>query len=195
MEFKSTPLFGGALVCDLPSEFADISSIREVPDHQEVFLSKTGYTNIIIEINQRVSAEEALTDEEALKFHYHDLVTSTEASEADETKFWSSGQAVLSKLPDVPCYTMFTTQHNTRKTKKNPEDFTGVLLVLIRLEEQETDVVISVNVPHMPGEYKEEEIDLPGQKVGRLLEEGGVIRQRVLESFEVKDWSLFGRGD
>jgi hypothetical protein len=28
--------------------------------------------------------------------------------------------------------------------------------------------------------------------VGGLLEVAGVIRQKVLESFEVKDWSVFG---
>ena len=192
MEFKSTPLFGGALRCDLPSTFADVSEIRQVPDHQEVWLDKNGFTNIIVEINQRVSTEEAPTDEDALRFHFKDLAESSAASAADETKFWASGSAVLSKLPGVPAYTLFATQHNAKKTKKNPEDFTGVLMMLIRLEKQESDVLICVNVPHVPGHYNNADIDLPAQKVGELLDKGGVIRQKVLETFEVKDWSVFG---
>lgn len=192
MEFTSTPLFGGALVCDLPTTFTDASRIRDVPDHQEVWLSTTGFTNMIIEINQMLSPEEAPTDEDALKFHFKDLVESTEASSADETKFWSSAKAVLTKMPDVPCYAMFATQHNAAKTSKNPEDFTGVLMVLVRLERVKSDVVICVNVPHMRGEYDESEIDLPSQKVGRLVEEGEEIRKRILESLEVTDWNVFG---
>lgn len=192
MEFTSHLLFGGAIVCDLPTTFADASAIRDVPDHQEVWLSKTGFTNIIIEINQRLSSQEAPTDEDALKFHFRDLAESTEASAADETRFWSSGKAVLSKMPEAPCYVMFATQYNAKKTSKNPEDFTGVLLVLVRLEKVESDVIICVNVPHMPGEYNAAEMDLPSQKVGKLLEEGSVIRGKILESFEVKDWSVFG---
>ena len=95
-------------------------------------------------------------------------------------------------MPNAPTYTMFATQPNCVKTKKNPEDFTGILLVLIRLENVQSDVVVSVNVPHVPGEYDKAKIDLPAQKVGGLLEVAGVIRQKVLESFDVKDWSVFG---
>ena len=192
MEFKSTPLFGGALRCDLPTTFADVSEIRQIPDHQEVWLDKNGFTNIIIEINQRVSTDDASTDEEALRYHFKDLAESNDASAADETKFWASSSAVLSKMPGVPAYALFATQHNTNKTTKNPEDFTGVLMVLVRLEKQESDVLICVNVPHVPGHYNGTDIDLPAQKVGKLLEEGGIIRQKVFETFEVKDWSLFG---
>jgi len=95
-------------------------------------------------------------------------------------------------MPDIPAYTLFATQPNRAKTKKNPEDFTGILLLLIRLENVLSDVLVSVNVPHVPGEYDEANIDFPTQKVGGLLEEAGTIRQKVLESFEVKDWSIFG---
>jgi len=50
MSFKPTPLYGGALTLDLPTHFADTSLIRDIPSHQEVYLSTTGYTNIVIEI-------------------------------------------------------------------------------------------------------------------------------------------------
>lgn len=98
----------------------------------------------------------------------------------------------MTKMSDVPAYTLFATQPNCVKTKKNPEDFTGLLLILVRLENVQSDVLVSVNVPHVPGEYDEAKIDLPAQKVGGLLEEAGVIRQKVLESFEVRDWNVFG---
>jgi len=64
-------------------------------------------------------------------------------------------------------------------------------MILVRLVEQKTDIVITVNVPHVPGEYRKEGIDLPAQKVGPLLDTATAIRQRILETFDVKDWSLF----
>lgn len=134
---------------------------------------------------------EAATDEDALKYHLKDIVSDDSA----ETKIWAGGKATLTKMPDVPTYTLFATQPNQVKTKKNPEDFTGILLVLVRLENVQSDVLVSVNVPHVPGEYDQAGIDLPAQKVGGLLEEAGTIRQKVLESLEVKDWSVFGEED
>lgn len=32
-------LFGGALLLDLPDQFIDASSMRQIPDNQEVFVS------------------------------------------------------------------------------------------------------------------------------------------------------------
>jgi hypothetical protein len=71
------------------------------------------------------------------------------------------------------------------------EDFTATLLTLVRLEKQKTDLLLVVNVPHIPGEYKKDDIDLPAQKLGKLIEDGLNIRQRVLETFEIKDYGLF----
>lgn len=38
-----------------------ISDLREVPDHQEILLSPTTLSNLIIEINERVTREEAIS--------------------------------------------------------------------------------------------------------------------------------------
>ncbi|QDS71537.1 hypothetical protein FKW77_005326 [Venturia effusa] len=186
--FKSTELFGGALVADLPATFSDISTIRQVPDHQEIYLDPNGFTNIIIEVNERVSAEDACTDMEALKYHFKDIV----ASETDEVKFWSEDAANLTKMPDAPALVLFATTHPLEGDKRAKDDFTGIMLLLIRLEKQTADILIAINVPHVPGEYEKDAINLDQQKIGPHLEAGLAIRKHILESFEVKDWSLFG---
>lgn len=84
---------------------------------------------------------------------------------------------------------------DTTNLRRNTAEFTGILLILIRLAEQKTDIVVSVNVPHIPGEYKKEDVDLESQKMGPHLEAGLKFRQRILESFEVKDWGLFVNED
>jgi len=70
-----------------------------------------------------------------------------------------------------------------------------VLLTLIRLEAQKTDLLVTINVPHLPGEYEYESVDLHAGKVGVLLEEAGLVMDAVLESYEVLDWGLFVEGE
>jgi hypothetical protein len=48
--------------------------------------------------------------------------------------------------------------------------------------------MVSINVPHYAGEYEKAE-----QEGGetKLMKDGKVLREKVLESFEVKEWGLF----
>ncbi|KAF2397942.1 Mog1p/PsbP-like protein [Trichodelitschia bisporula] len=183
--FTTVLLFGGALTANLPRDFADVSTIRQVPDNQEVFLHTTGLTSIIFDITERlVSSRSAFS----LRFHYTDIVTSS----ADETRIWVDfAPAALGKCRmSIPAFTMFATQHPSAAPSRSPQaDFTGILLVLVRLAAQKTDIVISINVPHVADEYAREDVDLKARKPGPLP--GAVIqmRDRILETFEVKDWT------
>lgn len=67
--------------------------------------------------------------------------------------------------------------------------FVYIHLMLLRLKEQETDLMVSVNIPHYTGEYekpKEGEGELT-----QLMKDSEKIRERICETFEVKDWGLF----
>jgi hypothetical protein len=48
--------------------------------------------------------------------------------------------------------------------------------------------MISINIPHYPGEYEK-----PAQEDGEtvLMKESVAVRERVLGSFEVREWGLF----
>ena len=78
------------------------------------------------------------------------------------------------------------TAHNSAH-KKN----TSLLLTLLRLEEKHTDIIIAINVPHELGEWESGAIDPEKDKLGPLLEAASAYRQKLWESFEVKDWDLF----
>lgn len=97
--YKRTPLFGGALECDLPGNFADVSKLRQVPDNQEVFIDKDGFTSIIFDITERVgkpgSSDEI--DGRALTTHLEELV----GTDADTVKVWNSTETQFSKLEYV----------------------------------------------------------------------------------------------
>ena len=63
-------LFGGAITMSLPDNFEDVSSLRQVPDHQEVFVDKLTETSLIVEI---LNYEETITDENAASYYFEDL--------------------------------------------------------------------------------------------------------------------------
>lgn len=78
-----------------------------------------------------------------------------------------------------------TPQPNPRR--KEPE-FVSIQLLLLRLKERDTDIVITVNVPHYPGEY----VKAAEGEATQLMKDGEAITKQILDSFDIKDWTLFG---
>lgn len=64
-----------------------------MPDHQEVYLDKEGFTSLTFDILERVDS--VANDEEALKFHLEDI-----ADSEGQRQVVSSGGV---KLPHLPC--------------------------------------------------------------------------------------------
>lgn len=98
--YKSTPLFGGAIVCDLPEHFADVSRLRQVPDNQEVYIDKDGFTSIIVDITERVGPSGPTSLEEdgrALTTHLEELV----GDDVDSVKVWNTTETQFTKLEHV----------------------------------------------------------------------------------------------
>ncbi|KAI0599650.1 hypothetical protein F4775DRAFT_591100 [Biscogniauxia sp. FL1348] len=189
--FKNTRLFGGALVCDLPANFADVSTLRQVPDNQEVWIDKDGFTSIIVEITERVGGpgSGAEIDGTALTTHLEDLV----GDDLDRVKVWNTTPTLFSRLDeDIPAYTLIATQTPEPGTAgTHAPDFTAIILTLVRLEREKTDILITINVPHIKGEYDEEDVDLELGKQGRLIGDAVDYAARIWETFRVKDWKLF----
>ena len=74
------------------------SDIRQVPDHQEVFLDRYGFASIIFEIDEYVSEGdhgETLDDHQALLYHFDDIVSGTN----EEIHIESSDCLTIPSLP------------------------------------------------------------------------------------------------
>lgn len=94
-----------------------------------------------------------------------------------------------------PAYTLIATQ--TPKASHLPgsapmPDFSAIIMTLLRLEKCKTDILITINVPHIQGEYNEEAVDLELGKQGKLIGDAVEYSARIWETFKVKDWDLFG---
>ncbi|KAM7221931.1 nuclear import protein mog1 [Rhypophila decipiens] len=214
--YKSTPLFGGALVCDLPEKFADVSTLRQVPDNQEVYIDKDGFTSIIFDITERVGPAGGGLEEDgqALTTHLEELV----GDDVNTVKVWNTTETQFSKLEyvvyyhflflsllkgfkrltsrkqnsdDIPAYTLIATQTPKVQERASAPDFTALILTLVRLEKESTDILITINVPHIKGEYDEDEIDLALGKQGELIGDAVEYAAKIWSTFAIKDWGLF----
>lgn len=93
----------------------------------------------------------------------------------------------------IPAYTLIATQTPPPdpSSRSGAPDFTAIILTLLRLEKELTDILITVNVPHIKGEYDDEEVDLQLGKQGKLIGAAVEDAARIWETFRVKDWNLF----
>lgn len=190
--YTITPLFGGALECELPTKFADVSNLRKVPDNQEVWIDKDGFTSIIFDITERVGPDKASLEDDgrAMTTHLEELV----GSDADTVKVWNTTETEFSRLPEgIPSYTLIATQtpHVDSKDTSSAPDFTAIILTLLRLEKEKTDILVTINVPHIKGEYDEDEVDLALGKQGELIGDAVEYAAKIWETFDIKDWKLF----
>lgn len=65
MILEDRELFGGALSIKVPKDFKDVSAFRQVPDHQEVFVSNDSDDSLIVELLETPS--EPIEKEQGIK--------------------------------------------------------------------------------------------------------------------------------
>ncbi|WWD19873.1 hypothetical protein CI109_104341 [Kwoniella shandongensis] len=206
---RARPLFGGAISLELPGSYLDASDLRQIPDNQEVFLSSTSDTAVVLEVLGMVEDGLASTDLwEAIKFHFssiaHDnasLQSTILTSPPSSSNPIPSRPSSLSN-PSTPApLTLYGTQlihkfsHNPsgaprpgHESDEPDKVWIAVALWRIWLEEggrkKKADVVLSVNV-NLSAEAGEGE----GEKE-RSIVEGWF--ERAVGSLRILDWGLFG---
>ncbi|KAL4993392.1 hypothetical protein BDV10DRAFT_199666 [Aspergillus recurvatus] len=224
--FTPQDLYGGAVKAMIPERWLDASSLRQIPDHQELFLSPTTLSNVIFEINERVPEETALSalqstpnqeiletlgsnpgatpeivDKAAALYHLNDI----RDSDGDTLRIITLPQQVSAqKLPRAKSYKGVAQITSTALPRSGVAPSIGgaaagssadgglmssvsVHYLLVRLEEQETDMLVFFNVPH-------KEFDEKGDPRG-LSEEEELASDTInglVDRLEVVDWGLFG---
>ncbi|EQK97850.1 Ran-interacting protein Mog1 [Ophiocordyceps sinensis CO18] len=192
-DFTSTPLYGGG-GGDLPKKFADVSKLRQVPDNQEVWIDKDGFTSIIFDITERVGGPGSgpEIDGRAMTTHLEDMV----GTDIDTVRIWNTAETEFTRLEfKPPAYTLIATQTpkvGQSRDHTSAPDFTAIIMTLLRLERCKTDILITINVPHIKGGYNQDDVDLELGKQGKLIGDAVEYSARLWETLKVKDWELFG---
>lgn len=74
------------------------SKLRQVPDNQEVWIDKDGFTSIIFDISERVGGPGSSPeiDGRAMTTHLEDMV----GSEIDTVKIWNTAETEFTKMSE-----------------------------------------------------------------------------------------------
>jgi len=204
-------LFGGAIKTVFPDHFLNASNFRSVPDNQEVFVSNLDDTSIIFDVLEQVPA----SDTSAAEFHFDALAVDNEVDEDDDdddSRVFSTrslASSEHSKLPSVPCYTLAGYQRIVKGHYRGSvggsqgglAEYIIIFLVVFRLTEKETDVVVSLNYPVRT---EEEVAAIHGEDVKDVLawidgapgvSDAENVLKDIIANFEIVDWSLFDEDD
>ncbi|KZV90425.1 Mog1p/PsbP-like protein [Exidia glandulosa HHB12029] len=149
MELAKRDLFGGAMTVNLPRHnLVDASTLREVPDTQEVFLHTDCTASWIVEILQRVEPVDAV---EAAKFHFSSLAHDNDAlsSQVVDVRTLPAQPNASPHAANTPPPTICDGWQEVAKYNRTAPDKVEIMLAVYRLQAQNIDVVLSVNLPHV----------------------------------------------
>lgn len=177
-------LYGGAITTTIPVGLVDVSKFREIPDTQEVFISETQDDarldqSIIFDLLEEVIAP---TNEEALSIHLSEI---SEISKPETTKI----STVHNPHLNIDAHLTAFIQAPPTKDKYS----TVTMVALIKLDRASTDVVITVNVPFQ-GELAILQVEAALLNTTEIpsITSGYKMLTTATESYNIKDWSLFG---
>jgi len=184
--FTERQLFGGAITCDIPTAWRDVSDVRQVPDHQEVW-QEMGGAVLVVEILQRQEVDDA----QAAQFFFSDLAESNGITSSSDSQFRPAPSAIAATIEGaVPCAGLgfqkikLGRDHDIsgRPRENQPIEWTSIELCALRLPRVDTDLLVTITKA-MPN---------PNEPPPSSTVAWSPTFQRVLESLKIQDWSLFG---
>ncbi|KAI0303417.1 Mog1p/PsbP-like protein [Multifurca ochricompacta] len=138
---KKKALFGGAITAEFPEDFIDVSRLRQVPDNQEVYLSRDLDVSIVLETLERVPPSDST---EAATFHFDSIAQDNEALSSSIDEILTIPNDRGDKTPSV---TILRGRQGVKKFNRSSEDDVRIFLALYRVEEKGVDLVLSLNFP------------------------------------------------
>mmetsp|Transcript_12866 Transcript_12866/g.30146 ORF Transcript_12866/g.30146 Transcript_12866/m.30146 type:complete len:189 (-) Transcript_12866:187-753(-) len=175
---KEVDFYGGAILTLLPKTFLDASTLRDVPDNQEVWVDEESEKSVIFEILEYQSR--ALDDSDPLHFFFSDLATHHSAEKSEK---WSSCRVDEGGAPHLPascrCFQGSGVQW-IAKTNRDAATPVRLDLALVRLPEVESDILMYFNDPGRSGSA-DDSTAAPGREV----------ISKMLASLRLVDMTLF----
>jgi len=199
VKLKKIELFGGAMSILLPESFEDISNVREVPDHQEVFVDRLSEISCIVEV---LDQDDAIPDGVAVAtYYFNDLASCNEASNvvvlANEVL---PGNQYTPKLPEsCPRCGIIGKQTCPKfnRTNESEVDVVNIIMVIARLKQVSTDLLITINIPSehttvsLIPNSTDKNINFSNLVTNPVGVKALVNVIDIVNSIEIHDWSLF----
>lgn len=133
-------LFGGAITADIPRTMLDASDLREVPDHQELFVGTSNGQNasLIIELLETVDKPTLL---DSLAYHIEELHRVSSTEDTDLKKAVEIEQCMLGQHETVMRVDLLT----------HGEKITTIIFALFQMKQFNTDVLVTCTLEGAPG--------------------------------------------
>lgn len=182
VELVTRELYGGAMAMDVPSDMIDASTFRQVPDTQEVFVSKDNTDfSVIVDLLECVPGT---TLEEALDEHVQELTRLNGATATDTHVLFTKGvappPATAATVTPVLCGVRVFEQRVAKFGKKQDTARVAVAVALCRLPAPaNADILVTCNL----GET--------GAGSDASPEALAATTEKMLHSLAVRNLSLF----
>jgi hypothetical protein len=186
MTFTSRPLYGGAIICELPTDWEDLSDIRQVPDHQEAFIGTDSEEPLFaIEI---MEYQGSISNDQAAKHYFDDLAKANGSSMNDFLPYLVTMNAFLPYLEGTSSsleisagiglqqIPMGRDVDIDRNPRMNQEVRTvQIELCVVRLPQVPTDLLLTLSrtKPARDNQLSEE-------------------FRRIVSTLQIRDWGVFG---
>ncbi|KAL2494812.1 Mog1/PsbP/DUF1795-like photosystem II reaction center PsbP family protein [Forsythia ovata] len=189
-------LFGGSITSTFPIRFQDVSTIRQVPDHQEVFVDPARDESLIFEL---IDLKANVPDEGSASWFLQDLANEQDAEGTMVLEQSGVFQADGLQYRNTPAVvTTATGQMGISKGRQGREaqNIVKVYLANLRLKEVGTDVLITAYEPMLINPLSESASTVGAGMAVPAAQYGCMPMAEVFKlavsSFKVNDWSLFG---
>ncbi|XP_039126459.1 ran guanine nucleotide release factor [Dioscorea cayenensis subsp. rotundata] len=189
-------LFGGAISSYFPLRFQDVSAIREVPDHQEVFADPTRDESLIFEL---LDLKHEVEDNNSAIWFLQDIAREQDAEESMVLEHSGTLEATgLQNRGSPVIVSTAIAQMAISKSRQGREaqNIVRVYLANLRLKEVGTDVLITANEPIIINPLSESAVAVTAGVAVPAAQAGCMPAAEVFKlavtSFKVHDWNLFG---
>ena len=168
-------LFGGAITINLPSSFKDVSEMRPVPDHQEIFCDTSSDHSLSVEIVEMGPPDDVAA------FYLRDWMELNDASAAASDASHAEATIDSSHLTES-ISSQCNAYYSSSQVLVAGATKVLVRLAVLRLERVASDLLITHNIPQSD------------QLQGTIASADSLLL-KAISTLAVKDWSLFESND
>jgi Ran-interacting Mog1 protein len=210
-------LFGGALSCQIPADWIDVSDIRQVPDHQECWRDDGDGTSapslLVVEI---LEWQPEIANENAAAYYFQNLAEANDATGPGKAQFTqqqhqqqqeqqepSSSLLQMIGQGQLPASAAQCFGTGYQKVAMGREfDMAGnrrhqevhwirIEICVIRLPHVGTDLLVTLSTPSNASLHQSNTIAATNGDVDICDEPTDLFRQ-IMSTLRIRDWSLFG---